>query len=93
MSVERVNTSKVPSRVPLGLPNWGKISSYIKQVVKAAAVKHRETEPFVVQETMLYTKEDKEKYKRSHLITDWVPTGATLVTPDLIGSVQGYFFK
>ena len=93
MSVERVNSSQIPSKLPGGLPNWGKISSYIKQVVKAAAVKHRETEPFVVQETMLYTKEDKEKYKRSHLITDWVPTGATLVTPDLIGSVQGYFLN
>ena len=93
MSVERVNSSQIPSKLPGGLPNWGKISSYIKQVVKAAAVKHRETESFVVQETMLYTKEDKEKYKRSHLITDWVPTGATLVTPDLIGSVQGYFLN
>ena len=93
MSVERVNSSQIPSKLPGGLPNWGKISSYIKQVVKAAAVKHRETEPFVVQETMLYTKEDYEKYKRTGWILDYVPSSATLVTPDLIGSVQGYFLN
>ena len=95
MSVERVNTSKVPSRVPVGLPNWGKISSYIKQVVKAAAVKHRETEPFVVQEVMLYTKEDYNKYYYGGVPAgkNYVPRSATLVTPDLIGSVKGHFLN